>query len=75
MNAQTLTIEEIDALARLTTNAAHHKIQQLLKQGFTVQQIAESLAERAKCSLRVAKSVVWDAQSAEEWFYVSELSA
>ena len=75
MNTQTLTIAEIDALARLTTNAAHHKIQQFLKQGFTVQQIAESLSRKAKCSLRVAKTVVRDAQDADEWFYVSELSA
>jgi hypothetical protein len=73
MTTDRLLISEIDALERLTTPAVHHKIQVFLRQGFTVEQIADSLAKRVKCSVRVARVVVWDAQDAEEFFFVGEL--
>jgi predicted DNA-binding protein YlxM (UPF0122 family) len=60
-----LSLKEIADLERLTTPAVHNAIQRNLSKGFTVLEVARSLSERVKCSMRVARSVVWGAQ--DEW--------
>lgn len=71
MNAKTiaaieaLNLKEIAAIERLTSPVVYRAIQSNLAKGFTTLEVARSLSERAKCSLRVARSVVWAAQ--DEW--------
>ncbi len=61
-----LSLKEIADLERLTTSAVHNAIQRNLSKGFTVLEVARSLSERAKCSVRVATVVVWDARDTED---------
>lgn len=70
---ETMYLKELSDIERLTTPAVHHAIQRNLSKGFTVEEIARSLSDRAKCSMRVARTVVWDARDADEWLYVSEM--
>lgn len=71
MNAKTiaaieaLNLKEIRDTERLTSPVVYRAIQDNLTKGFTAREVARSLSERVKCSMRVALTVVWTAQ--DEW--------
>jgi hypothetical protein len=70
-----LTGKEIADLERLSTPNVYAVIQLNLSKGFDEHQVTQGLVERARCSLRVAKAVVWEARAQEEWSHGCDMGS